>query len=52
MILSDRHDKSSRRVSAKDDLDGWVVVDAGSNYAVFSQGGEEVRLVMNEEAMR
>jgi len=52
MILSDRHDDSSRRVSAKDDLDGWAVVDAGSNYAVFSQGGEEVRLVLNEEAVR
>jgi hypothetical protein len=52
MILNDRHDKSSRRVSAKDDLDGWAVMDAGSNYAVFSQGGEEVRLVLNEETVR
>ena len=52
MILRDRHDKSSRRVSAKDDLDGWTVMDAGSNYAVFSQEGEEVRLVLNEETMR
>jgi len=52
MILSDRHDKSTRRVSAKDDLDGWTVMDAGSNYAVFSQEGEEVRLVLNEEALR
>ena len=52
MILSDRHDKSTRRVSAKDDLDGWAVMDTGSNYAVFSQGREEVRLVLNEDAVR
>ncbi len=50
MILSDRHDKSIRRISAKDDLNGWTVTDVGSNYAVFSQNGEEVRLVLNEEA--
>ena len=52
MMLSDRYDKSSRRVSEKDDLDGWTVMDAGSDYAVFSKRGEEVRLVLNEEAVR
>ena len=52
MILSGRHDKTIRRVSVEADLDGWTVMDAGSNYAVFSQNGEEVRLVLNEEAAR
>jgi hypothetical protein len=52
MILSGRHDKTIRRVSAKDDFDGWTVMDAGSNYAVFSQKGEEVRLELNEQAVR
>jgi len=52
MILSGRHDKTIRRVRAKDDFDGWTVMDAGSNYAVFSQKGEEVRLELNEQAVR
>jgi chromosome partitioning protein len=52
IILSDRRDRSTRRVSANDDLDGWTVMDAGSNYAVFHQEGEEVRLVLNEQAVR
>lgn len=52
MILSDRYDKTIRRISAKDDLNGWTVTDIGSNYAIFAQNGEEVRLVLNEEAVR
>jgi chromosome partitioning protein len=52
MILSDRHEKTSRRLSTEDDLDGWSVVATGSNYAVFSQKDEEVRLVLGEEATR
>lgn len=51
LILSDRHDKITRHVTAKDDLDGWTVMDTGNNYVVFSQQGEEVRLVLNEEAV-
>jgi chromosome partitioning protein len=49
MIVSDRQGKNVRRIGAKDDLDGWTVADSGSNYAVFSQEGEEVRLVLNDE---
>ncbi len=52
MILSDRHDNSVRRLGADDDLDGWTVTDAGADYAVFSQNGAEVRLVLNEETPR
>lgn len=51
VILSDRRAKTIRRIGAKDDLDGWTVTQAGSNYAVFSQNGEEVRLVLNEEVL-
>ncbi len=49
MILRDRQGKSIRRIGAKDDLDGWTVTDTGPNYAVLSQDGEKVRLVINEE---
>ena len=52
MILNGRHDKTTRRVSAEADLDGWTVMDAGSDYAVFYRNGEQVRLVLNEEAAR
>jgi len=52
VILSERHAKTTRSVQAQDDLDGWTVMDAGPDYAVFSQKGEEVRLVLNEESKR
>jgi chromosome partitioning protein len=48
MIVSDREGKSIRRIGAKDSLDGWTVKDTGEDYAVFSQDGEEVRLVLND----
>lgn len=49
MIVSDRSGKIIRRIGAKDDLDGWTVADSGANFAVFSQEGEEVRFMLNEE---
>lgn len=49
MIVSDRAGKIIRRIGAKDDLDGWTVADSGANYAVFSQEGEEVTFMLNEE---
>jgi len=52
LILSDREDMETRHVNSMDDLDGWTVKDTGSNYAVFTQQGEEVRLVLNEEVLR
>jgi chromosome partitioning protein len=48
LILSDRHDRTTRRISRDADLDGWIVRDAGPDYAVFAQNGEEVRLVLHE----
>ena len=49
LILSDRHDQTTQRVSADVDLDGWVVTDAGPDYAVLVQNGEEVRLTLYED---
>lgn len=48
LILRDRLDNTSRRISEDSDLDGWIVQDLGSDYAVFAQNGEEVRLLLNE----
>lgn len=46
LMLSDRYDHTSHRVSADANLDGWIITDAESDYAVFAQNGEEVRLVL------
>ena len=48
LILRDRVENTSRRIHDDVDLDGWIVRDFGSDYAVFAQNGEEVRLVLNE----
>lgn len=47
LILTDRVDKSSLRMTDDANLDGWIVADVGSDYAVFSQFGERVRLDLN-----
>jgi hypothetical protein len=44
LILRDRVEDTSRRISDDADLDGWIVQDFGPDYAVFAQNGEEVRL--------
>lgn len=48
LILQDRLEHTSRRIRDDADLDGWIVRDLGSDYAVFAQNGEEVRLALNE----
>lgn len=50
LMLSNRSDNTTRRVSEDVDLDGWTVTDAGRDYAVLVQNGEQVRMVLNEEA--
>jgi hypothetical protein len=50
LMLSNRSDNTTRRVSEDVDLDGWTVTDAGRDYAVLVQNGEHVRMVLNEEA--
>ncbi len=52
LILEDRQDNSIRRINGDVELDGWSVSDFGSDYAVFAQNGEEVRLVLNEDSGR
>jgi hypothetical protein len=49
LMLSDREDQTTVRLSGDSDLDGWAVKEAGPNYAVLVQGEDEVRLVLNED---
>jgi len=49
LILRDRIEHTSRRINDDVDLDGWIVRDTGSDYALFARNGEEVRLVLNED---
>jgi len=49
LILNDRDDHTTRRISSGADLDGWVITETGPDYAVFVQDGEEVRLALQEK---
>ena len=49
IMLSDREEQRTVRLSGDSDLDGWAVKESGSNYAVLVQGEDEVRLVLNED---
>jgi len=44
IVLHDRDDNSTRQLVAGDDVDGWIISDAGPDYAVLTQDGELVRL--------
>ena len=48
LMLSDRYNHTTQRISDNIDFEGWIITDAGSDYAVFAQNGEEVRLVLGE----
>jgi len=48
LILNDRYDHTSHRVSADADLDGWIVTDTGADFAIFAQNDEQVRLELHE----
>ena len=52
LVLRDRVERTSRRISDDTDLDGWLVQDLGRDYVVFAQNGEEVRLVLNDNVGR
>jgi chromosome partitioning protein len=52
VIVSDRQGPNIRRIRTGDDLEGWTVADSGANFAVFSQDGEEARLMLNDEPSR
>ena len=49
LMLNDREEQSTVRLSSDGNLDGWAVKDAGPDYAVLVQGDDEVRLRLNEE---
>ena len=49
LMLNDREEDATVRLSTDDDLDGWAVKDAGPDYAVLVQGDDEVRLLLNDE---
>jgi len=44
VILRDRGDNSTRQVIAGDNVDGWTISEAGTDYAVLTRDGEQVRL--------
>ena len=52
VILRDRSSRETRRVTTDLDIGGWLVTDAGRDYAVLAQNGEEVRLELDEETGR
>ena len=49
LMLSDREEHTTVRLSGDKDLDGWAVKESGPNYAVLVQGEDEVRLVLNDD---
>ena len=49
LMLSDREEQRTVRLSGGSELDGWAVKESGPDYAVLVQGADEVRLVLNEE---
>jgi chromosome partitioning protein len=49
LMLSDREEQTTVRLSGNSDLDGWAIKESGPTYAVLVQGEDEVRLVLNED---
>ena len=49
VMLSDREENRTVRLSANSDLNGWAIKESGPNYAVLVQGEDEVRLVLNKD---
>ena len=50
LMLNDREQEATVRLSSDGNLDGWAVKDAGPDYAVLVQGDDEVRLVLNDDS--
>jgi len=49
LLLSQRDDRTTHRIRAGNDFDGWRVTDAGADYAIFTQNESEVRLEVPDE---
>ena len=50
LMLNDREEEATVRLSTDGKLDGWTVKDAGPDYAVLVQGDDEVRLLLNDDS--
>lgn len=49
LLLSDRKENKTRHVNVGGEFDGWTVKNTGTDYAVLTQNGEDVRLVLSED---
>jgi chromosome partitioning protein len=49
VLLTRTSDASTRTVTAGIDVDGWLVKDAGRDFAVLAKDGEEVRLKLSRQ---
>ena len=49
IMLKDRQENATVRLTSEGVIDGWAVKDAGSDYAILIQGDDEVRLQLNDE---
>ena len=52
VILKDRNDQTTHQVITGAEIDGWVMAEAGRDFAVLTQDGERVRLDLNERLLR
>jgi chromosome partitioning protein len=52
LVLASREEEHTVNLVAGDRLDGWVVTESGTDFAVLEQDGEEVRLQLNEDSLR
>lgn len=52
VILRDRTNLTTRRVTSDTDIEGWLVTDAGHDFAVLAHDDEEVRFELNEDDSR
>lgn len=52
VLLTDRENHATHRINPDSAVDGWIVTDAGPNFAVFAQGDTNVRLGLTEDSAR
>jgi len=52
VILRDRANLTTRRVTSDIDMEGWLVTEAGHNFAVLAHDDEEIRFELNEDKTR
>ena len=52
LVLASREQDHTVNLVAGDRLDGWVVTESGTDFAVLVQDGEEVRLQLSDDSLR